>query len=115
MIPTPRARGSGGDIPRVLHKKLSLGQGSIWSYFFRRIKDAGSADSSVLLPVTSRRWSGGWELSLDEDHATSVRDLARAADQVRDYLGTIAPETDHSQVSVVIVPDREPATGESPL
>lgn len=38
-----------------------------------------------------------------------------AADQVRDYLDTIAPETDHSQVSVVIVPDREPATGESPL
>lgn len=53
-------------------------------------------DSSVSLPVTSRRWSGGWELSLDEDHATAVRDLARAADQVRDYLDTIAPGTDHS-------------------
>jgi len=70
-------------------------------------------DSSVPLTVTARRWSGGWELSLDADHATSVRDLARAADQVRYYLDTIAPETDHSQVSVVIVPDREPATGES--
>lgn len=72
-------------------------------------------DSSVPLTVTARRWRGGWELALDEDHATSVRDLARAADQVRDYLDTIAPGTDHSQVSVVIVSDSQPATGEPPL
>lgn len=101
--------------PACSTKRLSLGQRSIWSYYFRRIKEAGSVDSSVSLTVTARRWSGGWELSLDEDRATSVRDLARAADQVRDYLDTIAPETDHSQVSVVIVPDRGSATGESSL
>lgn len=71
-------------------------------------------DSSMSLIVTARRWSGGWELAIDEDQATSVRDLARATDQVRDYLDTIAPETDHSQMSIVIVPDGEPATGESP-
>lgn len=53
MIPTPRTRGSGGVIPRVLHKTLSLGQRSIWSYFFHRIKEAGSVDSSVPLTVTA--------------------------------------------------------------
>lgn len=72
-------------------------------------------DSSVSLAVTARRWSAGWELVIDEDHVTSVRDLARATDQVRDYLDTIAPQTDHSQVSIVIAPDREQVTGESPL
>lgn len=72
-------------------------------------------DPSISLTVTASRWSAGWELAIDEDHVTSVHDLAHATDQVRDYLDTIDPATDHSQVSIVIVPDREPATGESPL
>lgn len=55
--------------------------------------------------VTARRWSGGWELILDDDNATAVRSLARAVDQVRDYLDTRDPEVDHSGVVVDIVPD----------
>ncbi|OLT54428.1 antitoxin HicB [Corynebacterium sp. CNJ-954] len=62
-------------------------------------------DTSAPLTVTARRWSGGWELILDEDNATSVRTLARATEQVRDYLDTVAPEVDHSGVSITIVPD----------
>lgn len=62
-------------------------------------------DTSTPITVTARRWSGGWELILDEDNATSVRSLSRATEQVRDYLDTINPEVDHTGVNITIVPD----------
>lgn len=46
--------------------------------------------------VTVTRWNGGWELEMDEDNITQVRTLAKAPDQVRDYLDTVHPEIDHS-------------------
>lgn len=53
--------------------------------------------------VTANRWAHGWELIIDEDNATQVRTLAKAQQQVRDYLDTLYPENDHSDVTVHIV------------
>lgn len=63
-----------------------------------------TAQTSEII-VTARRWARGWELILDEDNATQVSSLRRAAEQVRDYLDTIDPETDHSGVRVTLVPE----------
>ena len=41
--------------------------------------------------VTATPWSGGWELTLDDDNITSSRYLSDARQQVRDYLDTIQP------------------------
>lgn len=57
------------------------------------------------IAVTARRWEHGWELILGEDDATQVRTLDKATQQVRDYLDTLHPETDHSEWDVEITPD----------
>ncbi len=56
------------------------------------------------ITVTAQRWSGGWELVIDDDHVTQVRTLDKAAQQVLDYLDTDDPQTDHSDWVVHIVP-----------
>lgn len=53
----------------------------------------------------ARRWEHGWELILDDEGATQVRTLDKAADQVRDYLDTLDPDVDHSGWNVNIVPE----------
>lgn len=58
--------------------------------------------------VTARRWERGWELEIDPDNITQVRSLDRAAQQVRDYLDTVDPSTDHSAVEVELSPDLGP-------
>lgn len=55
--------------------------------------------------VTARRWERGWELKIDPDNITQVRSLDKAAQQVRDYLDTLDPSTDHSAVEVELRPD----------
>lgn len=55
--------------------------------------------------VTARRWAGGWELEIDENNITQVRNLAHAHQQVTDYLDTIDPDTDHGEWQINIVPD----------
>lgn len=60
-----------------------------------------------IITVTARKWAHGWELIIDEDNATQVRTLAHAAHQVRDYLGTIDPETDYSRVEVSLALEQE--------
>lgn len=55
--------------------------------------------------VTAHKWSGGWDLVIDEEHATSTRYLHDAEQQVRDYLGTVDPETDHSDTRVEVRPE----------
>lgn len=55
------------------------------------------------ITVTANRWAHGWELIIDEDNATQVRTLAKAQQQVRDYLDTLYPEHNHSDVTVHIV------------
>lgn len=55
--------------------------------------------------VTARRWEQGWELIIDSDHATQVRTLDRAVQQVRDYLDTDDPDVDHSGWVVIVVPE----------
>lgn len=64
------------------------------------------------ITVTARKWAHGWELIIDEDNATQVRTLAHAAEQVRDYLDTIDPETDHGQVNVFLTLDQEDVAAE---
>jgi DNA-directed RNA polymerase specialized sigma24 family protein len=61
--------------------------------------------------VLASRWSGGWELEIDEDHHTQVATLAKARQQVVDYLDTIDEATDHSDWDIRIVPQIE-AIGE---
>ena len=50
--------------------------------------------------VTASRWSGGWDLVLNDDHATSVAHLKDAVAQVRDYLDAVEPDIDHADVPV---------------
>ncbi|RAX21342.1 antitoxin HicB [Actinomyces sp. Z5] len=57
------------------------------------------------LTVTATRWSGGWELELDDDHHTQVAHLDRARQQVIDYLDTVDETTDHSSWEIDIVPE----------
>ncbi|WP_103061892.1 helix-turn-helix domain-containing protein [Actinomyces qiguomingii] len=57
------------------------------------------------LTVMATRWSGGWELELDDDHHTQVTHLDRARQQVVDYLDTVDETTDHSSWKIDIVPE----------
>lgn len=57
---------------------------------------------STSIDVTATRWSGGWELAIDDDPITQVRHLEDAPQQVRDYLDTEDPSTDHSDVVVEV-------------
>lgn len=57
---------------------------------------------STIIRVTAERWEKGWDLILDDDNATSVTHLKNAAQQVRDYLDTIEPDVDHSDIEVDI-------------
>ncbi|MFB2580863.1 antitoxin HicB [Herbiconiux sp. P15] len=63
------------------------------------------AELMTAIDVTATRWVGGWELAIDGDPVTQVRTLDHAAQQVRDYLDTAEPGTDHSTVEVVLIPD----------
>ena len=57
--------------------------------------------------VAAKPWSGGWELWSGDDCWTKVRYLKHAEQQVRAYLDTTHPETDHSEVAVrMLPPDR---------
>lgn len=57
--------------------------------------------------VSARRWAQGWELWISGEPATQADNLDDAAEQVRDYLDTIDPGTDHGawEVRVTAQPD----------
>lgn len=55
--------------------------------------------------ATARRWEHGWEIWIDGEAATQISTLDKAADQVRDYLDTIDPGTDHTDWTITITPD----------
>lgn len=55
--------------------------------------------------VTASRWQHGWDLEIDDENATSVSRLRDAEAQVRDYLDTVEPDIDHSDVSVEVTVD----------
>ena len=57
------------------------------------------------LSVKATRWALGWELEVGELGATQVRTLSRAEQQVRDYLDTVDPDTNHDDWTVTVVPD----------
>ncbi|MDN5655474.1 MAG: hypothetical protein L0G46_10375 [Kocuria sp.] len=52
--------------------------------------------------VQARAWSGGWELIFDDEQAIQASELDFAEQQVRDFLDTVEPELDHSDVDVEI-------------
>ena len=52
--------------------------------------------------VTARPWSGGWELEIDSENVTQVRDLTDARQQVVDYLDTVEPDVDHGSLAISI-------------
>jgi hypothetical protein len=54
--------------------------------------------------VRAKRWAQGWELHIRDVGVTQVRSLARAEQQVRDYLESLL-DIDASRVTVDIVPD----------
>ncbi|MDN5604783.1 MAG: hypothetical protein L0G59_05110 [Kocuria sp.] len=51
----------------------------------------------------ARAWAGGWELVLHDEQATQVSELDFAEQQVRDFLDTVEPDLDHSDVDVEII------------
>lgn len=55
--------------------------------------------------VIARRWQGGWELEIDIANITQCRTLNTATQQVRDYLDTLEPDVDHSELEVLITPE----------
>jgi len=57
------------------------------------------------ITVKASRWTLGWELSVEGVGVTQVRTLARAEQQVRDYLDTIDPSMDHDGWMIRVVPD----------
>ncbi|QKT08417.1 antitoxin HicB [Gordonia sp. X0973] len=60
------------------------------------------------ITATAHRWDHGWELWLNDEAATQVTTLDNAVEQVRDYLDTVDPDTDHSDWEITI----EPAIGD---
>ena len=57
------------------------------------------------LTVTASRWSACWELEIDDNHHTAVRDLGNARRQVVDYLDSLNEKVDHSTWEITIIPD----------
>ena len=60
------------------------------------------------ITVMATRWKLGWELELDTGGVTQARTLDRAAQQVRDYLDTVDPGTDHGDWAIDVVPQIGP-------
>lgn len=59
----------------------------------------------MTVTATAHRWEHGWELRIDGEPVTQVASFDRAAQQVRDYLDTVEPATDHSRWEVEIIPE----------
>ena len=57
------------------------------------------------LTITAKRWAHGWELWKGEECWTQVASLPAAVQQVRDYLDTVEPDTDHTDWVVHVVPE----------
>lgn len=58
--------------------------------------------------VTAHKWEHGWELWINGEPATQVATLDKAENQVRDYLDTVDPNTDHSTTTITVRPDLGP-------
>ena len=57
------------------------------------------------ITATAYKWEHGWELWIDGEPATQVATLDKAVQQVRDYLDTEDPDTDHSDWQITATPD----------
>ncbi|MBP1327636.1 DNA-directed RNA polymerase specialized sigma subunit [Leucobacter exalbidus] len=56
------------------------------------------------ITTVAQQWEHGWELRLNGEVVTQVSTLDKAAQQIRDYLDTVNPETDHSDWAVTVSP-----------
>jgi hypothetical protein len=59
------------------------------------------------ITIEARPWSKGWELWLAGEGITQVKDITHAAQQVKDYLDSMFPETDHSDWDVLVTVAQE--------
>jgi hypothetical protein len=59
---------------------------------------------TTIYTVRAKRWSGGWELHIDQIGVTQVRTLDKAEQQVRDYVETLL-DIDTSGAEIVVHPD----------
>lgn len=60
---------------------------------------------SNTVTITAKRWRGGWELWAGDDCWTQVATLAKARQQVVDYLDTMDEAVDHSDWQIAVVPE----------
>lgn len=65
-------------------------------------EEAGDVDVRVLamVNVDVTPWRNGYEIALNGETITQVDRIDGAAQQVRDYLGTIDPDSDYTDVDV---------------
>ena len=55
-----------------------------------------------LVRAKAKRWAGGWELSINGEPVSQVRELAAAEQQLRDHLKTINPSTNVNDLVIII-------------
>ena len=56
------------------------------------------------IDITAKPWQGGWELWHGDEVWTQVNTLARARQQVVDYLDTVDKGVEHAAMNIVITP-----------
>ena len=59
---------------------------------------------SQTIDITAKPWEGGWELWHDDEVWTQVNTLARARQQIVDYLDTVDEGVEHAAMNIVITP-----------
>ena len=60
---------------------------------------------SQTINITAKPWQGGWELWHGDEVWTQVNTLARARQQVVDYLDTVDEGVEHAAMNIVIIPE----------
>lgn len=64
--------------------------------------------SGVPVSVVAHQWERGWELLLGDRVVTQVTSLGSAEQQIRDYLDTVDPETDHGHWEIAVTVESHP-------
>ena len=60
---------------------------------------------SQTINITAKPWEGGWELWHGDEVWTQVNTLARARQQVVDYLDTVDEGVENAAMNIVITPE----------
>ena len=59
---------------------------------------------SQTIDIIAKPWEGGWELWHGDEVWTQVNTLARARQQIVDYLDTVDEGVEHAAMNIVITP-----------